>query len=469
MWEAITSNRRRSRYLIALMGGLLVLLGFSIGMLVDPEMGGAVGAVVALLYWLVLLVIALVGGDRALLLGARARPVKKEDAPRLWNVVEEMTIASGLATMPKIYVIEADAPNAFAAGPRPDRAVVAVTSGLLKRLNRDELQGVIAHEIGHIKNLDVRFMTIASVMVASITIIADLFLRSLWFGAGRRRSTKIDPRAQLAILAVAVLLAILAPFCARLLYLACSRRREYLADASAARFTRYPEGLASGLEKIALGAGSMKSVNRALAPLYIVNPLRKLAGRGLFSTHPPTEDRIKILRSMAGGAGYVDYENAFRRVRGDARGCIGKRTLKADEGVPVRRPTAEGDSKQEMIERIREVDGLLGRLASLILIPCVCGVQIRAPQNLENETIRFPRCGRNHPVPRAQVVSAVPSPKAAQGLTYERKGHGWEAFKCSCGKAIQLSPAFGASSVRCRGCKRRIEITSGAGTTEARP
>ena len=165
MWEAIAANRRRSRLLIGAMGAVLVVLGFMIGAVADPQVGGPIGAVVALLFWMLLLVIALVGGDQALLLGAQARPIKKEDAPQLWNIVEEMTIASGLGKMPKVYVIENDAPNAFAAGPRPDKAVIAVTSGLLKRLNRDELQGVVAHEIGHIKNLDVRFMTIATVML----------------------------------------------------------------------------------------------------------------------------------------------------------------------------------------------------------------------------------------------------------------------------------------------------------------
>ena len=272
MWKAIRRNRIRSRWLIGLMGMLLVLLGFGIGMLVDPEVGGPLGAVAALGYWFVLLLIALNGGDTALMMGARARQIKREDAPRLWNIVEEMTIASGLGKMPRIFIIDDDAPNAFAAGPRPDKSVVAVTSGLLKRLNRDELQGVVAHEIGHIKNLDVRFMTIAAVMVASITIIADLFLRSLWFGAGRRRSSKIDPRAQMIVLVATIALAVLAPIFAQLLYMATSRKREYLADASAARFTRYPDGLASALEKIALHPAKSKSVNRALAPLFIINP-----------------------------------------------------------------------------------------------------------------------------------------------------------------------------------------------------
>ena len=211
-----------------------------------------------------------------------------------------------------------------------------------KKHSRNRQRFSIAHEIGHIKNLDVRFMTIAAVMVGSITIIADMFLRSLWFGAGRRRSAKIDARAQLIILAVAIVAAILAPICARLLYMACSRRREYLADASAARFTRYPEGLASALEKIALHVKSTKKVNRALAPLYIVNPLQARAAAGMLSTHPPTEQRIKILRAMAGGAGYVDYENAFRKVRGGDEACIGKQTLGSEGSVPARQASAEG-------------------------------------------------------------------------------------------------------------------------------
>ena len=458
MWEAIASNRRRSRLLIAIMGALLVILGFMIGAVADPERGGPVGAVVALLYWLVLLVIALAGGDQALLMGARARPIEKADSPRLWNVVEEMTLASGLGTMPRIYVIDDDSPNAFAAGPRPDKSVIAVTSGLLKRLNRDELQGVVAHEIGHIKNLDVRFLTIAAIMVASITIISDFFLRSLWFGAGRRRSTKIDPRAQLVILAVTVVMAILAPFLAQLLYMACSRQREYLADASAARFTRYPEGLASALEKIALGVKSTKSVNRALAPLYIVNPLQARASAGMVSTHPPTEERIRILRAMAGGAGYVDYDNAFRKVRGRDEPCIGKQTLGSEGSVPARKASPDGDSKQETIERLQEVDGILGRLANLILIPCLCGVQIRVPQNLERDSFQCPRCGREHPMPRAQAAEAAPSDRSPGTLRYERRGEGWEAFKCTCGKAIQIGPAFDAPTLRCRGCRREIEI-----------
>jgi heat shock protein HtpX len=449
------------------MGGILVVLGFLIGSLADPELGGIFGAIAALAVWLLLMGVALLGGDQALLLGAGARPIRKQDMPRLWNVVEEMTIASGLGQMPKIYIINDPTPNAFAAGPRPDKAVVAVTSGLLKRLNRDELQGVIAHEIGHIKNLDVRFMTLAAVMVGSITIIADLFLRSLWFGAGGRRSSKVDPRVQLAILAVTVIAAILAPICARLLYMACSRQREYLADASAARFTRYPEGLASALEKIALAVKPSKTVNRALAPLYIVNPLQARASGGLFSTHPDTELRIKILRSMGGGAGYVDYENAYRSAHGEDEQCLGKATLESEGSVQARGPSVEKDPRADALSRAKNVDSLLGRLASLLLIPCVCGVQIQVPPKLKKDTIPCPRCGRKHDVPRARRGDGQ-GKDSERVLRFERTPGEWESFECPCGKVLQLSPAFVGNRVDCPKCDRAFEIATKAEEAGAR-
>ena len=197
----------------------------------------------ALVIWLIMALVALIGGDSVLLHTAGAYHIDKEDAPRHLNVVEEMTIASSLGSMPRVYIIEDDAPNAFAVGRNPEKAAVAVTSGLLKRLTRDELQGVVAHEIGHIRNLDVRFMTLAAVMVGSIVLLSEVFMHYLWFGGGRRSSSrKGGGQAQIILLVVGILAAILAPIVARMLYFACSRRREYLADASAAQFTRFPDG-----------------------------------------------------------------------------------------------------------------------------------------------------------------------------------------------------------------------------------
>jgi heat shock protein HtpX len=461
MWEAIASNQRRSWMLIAALAVLLALLGLAIGGSIARE-AAPVGALIALGIWLVLLMLSFAGGDSLLLASARARQIAKADSPRLWNVVEEMTIASGLGVMPKVYIIDSDAPNAFAIGIKPEHAAVAVTSGLLKRLDRDELQGVIAHEIGHIRNLDIRFLTIASVMVGSIALLADFFLRTLRYGGGRRSSSKGGGQGQALFLALAIVLAILAPLVAQILYFACSRRREFLADASGALYTRYPEGLASALEKIAVHAGEMEEVNRALAPLFIVNPLQGLGAAGVFSTHPPTDLRIRILRSMSGGAGYVDYENAYRKLRGAKERLIGLRTLAESKSLPQRGPSQNSESA---VERSRDVAGILDRLAQYITLACACGVAIKVPPGLDQRALRCPRCARQHDVPQAEP--APPPAPAAGGapagdppppLRFERRGEGWESFQCACGHVIQLSPEFVSPSTRCRKCKRSIEI-----------
>lgn len=466
MWEAIRRNRRKSVFLIILMGVLLVLLGTVIGMAVDPAFAG-LGALGAITLWLILMLASYWQGDNVLLHTVGARQIQKPDAPKLWNVVEEMTLAAGMSQMPRVYVIEGNEPNAFAVGRKPENATVAVTTGLLKRLNRDELQGVVAHEIGHINNLDIRFMTTAAVMVGSIAILSDVFLRSLFYSSvGRRR--KSSPigggGGQLAIILVivAISVAILAPICANLLYLACSRKREYLADASSARFTRYPEGLASALEKISRKARRTKKTSRVVAPMYIVNPLQGRAAVSLFSTHPPTEKRIEILRSMGGGAGYISYESAYRKVLGSSNQCIDQGSLDSDQNVAIREPSAEPEPKEEAIERARQAVEFLDRAAMFMLIPCVCGLRIKIPPKMHSDTIKCPRCGRQHDIPKATGVAepqVEPSrQEAPKNLEYKRKSKGWESFECSCGRTVHLSPTFQAPSVKCPECSRRIKI-----------
>ncbi len=472
MWEAIRRNRRRSWVLIGVMGTLLVVLGFVIGMALEPQAGGAIGAIGALILWLILFTVALLQGDAILLASSRARQISRAEAPQLWNVVEEMTIASGLGKMPRVFIIDEESPNAFAVGRKPETAAVAITSGLLKRLNRDELQGVIAHEIAHIKNLDIRFLTLASVMMGSIALLSHFFLRSIFYGAASRRggSSRGGGQAQLALLAIAIVVAILAPIFAQMLYFACSRRREYLADASGARFTRYPDGLASALEKLAILSTGMKNVNKALAPLYIVSPLKGLAAAGLFSTHPPIERRIKILRSMGGRAGYVDYDAAYQKVVGTKSHLIGLRTLTSDSSVAAREPSAPKDSKKEAIDRAREVASILDHMAAFIPIVCVCGVRIKVPPELKRDTVPCPKCGRTHEVPHAEQrqpdssadAASRPATAAEQPLTYRRTGEGWESFKCKCGKVLQLSPGLMAPTLTCRGCGRKVEIETPA-------
>jgi len=451
MWEAIHANKRRSWVLVSAMGVVLVCLGFFAGMAFEPGQGGMFGAAAALGLWFLLWMIALVGGDSILLATAGARRVNPEEAQQLHNVVDEMVIASGLGSKPDVYVIHDETPNAFAIGRKPEKSAVAVTSGLLRLLNRDELQGVIAHEVGHIKNRDIAFMVLVGVMLGAIVLIADIFLRSSRW-APRRRSSRDNGQAQLIFFLVAIAFAILAPIVAQLIYFACSRRREYLADASGARFTRYPEGLASALEKLAVYQTRRAEVNRALAPMYIVNPMSALAALSLYSTHPPTEDRVRILRSMAGGAGYTDYEAAFKRIQG--RSCIGRRTLAEDKATPLRGPSTDD---RAAVDRSRDVIQFLGRLENQIVMSCPCGVGIKVPPDLGRASIPCPRCGRENPVPHAEEEATAAEPEKA--LKYRRKGGGgWESFQCRCGNAIQLSPAFGAPVVRCPKCDRKIQV-----------
>jgi len=469
MWEAIESNRRRSVLLLALMAAMLVGLGALIGAFVDPGFWWA-GAILAFVIFWILYGTAVLSGDRLLLASAGARRIESKDQfPRLWNVVEEMKIASGLSHMPQVWVIEDSRPNAFATGRSPERAAVAVTSGLVSRLNRDELQGVVAHEVAHVVNRDIRFMTLAGILVGSVVLLSEMFLRYLWWGGighSRRRTSGRggDARIQAAILAAGILAAILAPLFSRLLYFACSRRREFLADASGALYTRYPPGLASALEKIASrqrGRGRRErgeKASRILAPMYIINPLRAYGSSGWFSTHPPTEQRIEILRAM-GGAHYAAYEEAYRSVRGKGRTCLGEVTLTdGRKPLQIREPTPEAE-REDPVERVRDVTGLLDRLADFTALTCACGVGIRIPPGFDRSRVPCPRCGREHAVPVAERDANQPE----EALRYERKSAGWESFRCpACGKANHLSPAFVAPRVRCAGCRRKIEIVSGA-------
>ncbi len=227
---------------------------------------------------------------------SHAQLVDKKENPYLANVVEGLAIAAGVPT-PKTYIIEDSAPNAFATGRNPENSAIAVTTGLLDKLNRLELEGVIAHEMSHIKNYDIRYATLVVVLVGTVALLSDWMRRSFFFRG--RRGRKGGAGGGMIIL-IALLLAILAPIVAQLIRLAISRQREYLADANGALLTRYPEGLASALEKISKDKEPLEAANKATAHLYIVNPLLEHRGKlnDLFSTHPPAEERIRRLRAM---------------------------------------------------------------------------------------------------------------------------------------------------------------------------
>lgn len=286
MYRQISANKRRTWLLMLVFVVLTWLLSFLIAKaLGNPGLLFFIGFA-SLLY----AVYSYFAGAKMALAVNGAKQISKADDPRLWRTVENLAITDGLP-MPKVYIMDDPAPNAFATGRDPDHSVVCATTGLLNIMNDTELEGVIAHELGHIKNYDIRVNTLAFALVGIISMIADFFFHFTFFG-GRDR----EGNNQLA--ALAFVAAILAPFAASLLQLAISRRREYLADATGALTTRYPEGLASALEKLEKVGTATRRQNTSTAHMFFVNPLRGHSFAGLFSTHPPIEARVEALREM---------------------------------------------------------------------------------------------------------------------------------------------------------------------------
>jgi len=302
MYEQISRNKWKSAALVVFfMAFIFVLVWFF-----EYVTGwGKGGLVLALAIAMGTAAVGYYSSDKIVLGISKARPVTKDEFPYLYNVVEGLALAAGLPA-PKCYVIDDTAPNAFAAGRKPETAVICVTTGILEKLNRVELEGVIAHEMSHIKNYDVRLQTVVVVMAGVVALLSDWMLRSfIWGGGGRRRSRDRGGSggAEGILVLVGLALAVLSPLIATIIQLSVSRKREFLADASAAMLTRYPAGLASALRKISADTEPLEAANKATAHLYIVNPLKNLKGGNtgmnrLFSTHPPIEERIAALEKM---------------------------------------------------------------------------------------------------------------------------------------------------------------------------
>lgn len=297
MYEQITSNKLKSAAMVGVFVLLVVAVGWAFSYMTDSGWFGLVLAfAVAFIsawgsYWY---------SDRIVLSMSRARPVSRESEPYLVNVVEGLAIAAGLPT-PKAYIIDDPAPNAFATGRNPENAAIAVTRGLLEKLDRLELEGVVAHELAHVKNYDTLVQTMTAVLAGTVVLLSDWMLRSMWWGGGRRRGRdEGGGQAQIILLLVGVALMLLAPLFAALIQMAVSRKREYLADANGALLTRYPPGLASALRKITSDTEKLAVANKATESLYIANPLRDHGGgmNALFNTHPPVQERIRRLEAM---------------------------------------------------------------------------------------------------------------------------------------------------------------------------
>lgn len=299
MYEEIQKNKRLSYFLIVVVSALLIVAGYVIGYAVTGI--GWLGLFIALAIAIAMSLTSYFKGDRIALATSHARPAAHEEYQQLYNVVEEMSIASG-NPVPALYIIDDSAPNAFATGRNPQHSSIAVTTGLLDKMNREELQGVIAHEMSHVRNYDILFATLVGIMVGAIALMADFFLRWTFWGGGRRRSNG-GGQAAIIFMVLGLVMAIVAPIVARMVQLAISRKRELLADVSGVELTRNPTGLANALQKIADDQEVLEVANRATAHLYIANPIKKFEKRasGMFSTHPPIEDRIRILKAMASG------------------------------------------------------------------------------------------------------------------------------------------------------------------------
>ncbi len=297
MYDQIATNKLKSVLLIVMFMVLVVAVGWAFGYATDFGVGGLILALLFSFgmawgsYWY---------SDKIVLSMSKARLVDKATEPYIVNTVEGLSIAAGLP-MPRAYIIDDPAPNAFATGRNPENAAIAVTTGLVAKLDRLELEGVIAHELAHIKNYDTLVQTMAAVLAGTVVLLSDWMVRSFWWGGGRRRSNDSGGGQAGAIFAlIGVALAILSPIFATMIQMAISRKREYLADANGALLTRYPKGLADALRKISGDTNKLRSANKATSSLYIYNPLKDYRGgmNSLFNTHPPTEDRIQRLEAM---------------------------------------------------------------------------------------------------------------------------------------------------------------------------
>lgn len=461
MWELIRINKRKSLFVLILMFILMVSLSGAVGAgfySADWVKGMLWGALIGVLLWAIQSAVAYFAGDDIVLHFNMAVVVTPESYPQLYNIVEEMKIAAGLSVMPEIYIIESPGMNAFATGIRQEKTAICVTRGLVENLNRDEIQGVIAHEMSHILNRDVLFMTFAGVMLGTITMLSNVMLRgTVAANSSNRRSRKKGgfSGGHPVMILVLLLFAIVAPVLARIFYFTISKKREYLADASAARLTRYPVGLASALEKIAKQS-YVDFVSKITAPMFIVNP--HFAGvdeDSLFSasTHPPIYKRIAILTQLQHG-GRVSLENYQKLYEKElsTSGLFSKTALESDKSEAVR-----AESTEKFTESRTDVADIILANTGFKIVTCECGLKIKLPPSDLRMKVVCPRCRKELSL---SGQNAAATKDDGNELVFKRKNrNSWESFPCQCGKfTFQLSPLFRGSYVVCKSCKTKVKI-----------
>lgn len=469
MWHQIAANKKKSRWILFISFMLMVFVGSIFGILFLTTTvtfdradgygdiylifwGIITGGGIATIVWLIQLASAFADGNNSVLRIFNAYKLPPDSHKILQNVVEEMSIAAGLPKPPQIYVIDSNMPNAFACGLKPEKSIVAVTTGLLTKLNRDELQGVIAHEISHIVNRDSSLLLYACVMFGTILIISDAGLRIFLRSSGGRRSSSKGSGGAIIILLVivfAILSYVITPILIRILYSFLSKKREYLADACAAQLTRYPAGLASALYKISTSDETIENSNGYTNAMFIVNPketekrsknkqknrsyyteISDFSAQGVSNalssgceTHPPTEERIKILLNMT-GASLKDYNEALKSVSKRSSTVLSKESLKQSKELQIREPmedfaktsalplmgiasykTPEKTNKQTVAENIsenknfykkqkREADDIIWKANGYIFKQCECGTKLKFPLSYKGQEIACPHCGK---------------------------------------------------------------------------
>ena len=297
MFDNIKKNKRESIFIVFLFVGVISLIIYYVCMALDL---GSLSIVIALVFSIISAWSSYYYSDKIILSLSNARPATREENLQLVNILDSLVVAAGLKKAPKLYVIDDSQPNAFATGRNPENAVICVTTGLLDKLEYYELEGVIGHELAHVKNYDILLSAVVTVMVGFVVMISDFFSRSLFWGRSRRRSDS-EGKGNAILMLIGLVFLILSPIFGKLMQLAISRKREFLADATSVQFTRNPDGLISALQKISSDPNELQSVNNATAHMYIVNPLRatnKKKSSSIWSTHPSTEDRINALRNL---------------------------------------------------------------------------------------------------------------------------------------------------------------------------
>lgn len=510
--ELIRSNKKKSLYLIITSFIIVLIVGFVLGQVIylymvprntieydTNKLNFALGFA-AFIGFVELIQIYLIfnGKPRTLLKQLGLKEAPQARFKKLHNVVAEMSIAAGLHPAPKVYIIQSKAVNAMAFGSKPQNSAIAVTAGLLSVCNRDELQGVIAHEISHIINRDSMLLEVCRSTLGMVIVLRDVMLRSMYWGSlgksnyrstsSKSRSSKLD----IVFMILGIIFAIIAPLLIKLIYFALSRRREYLADAVAAKLTRYPAGLASALTKIAYSTHSLNKVDKVTSAAFIEYPDNDVivSGRGT-ATHPPIWNRITILKKMSGGAGYIDYQKAYREVMHPDKAFMPESMADNKFEVPLRGAFALSDepgvisSAEDMkvLEQEQRTDDVIRLTEDFGFINCECGMNIKIPPDYKKYEVRCPRCGRVHVLEdkmqtalasmldetvdngdAAAIINQMIKEDAQQDYSreekqvYERQGNKWEKIKCRCGADVEISPTFVGKFITCRKCKRKIII-----------